>query len=45
MAFPPVACLKNDYIFVDFRVTVKFPEALRQIKEQHSKVKFWNWGP
>ena len=24
---------------------VKLSEALRQVKKQHFKVKFWNWGP
>ena len=27
------------------RPTLHFSEDLRQVKEQHFQVTFWNWGP
>ena len=32
-------------LFAHFRVTVIIFKPPRQVKKQHFKVKFWNWGP
>ena len=34
-------------MFLGFRITVqaKFAEALRRVKKQQIKLKFWIWGP
>ena len=32
------------FVYVHFKVTVKFSESLRQAKKQHFTMKFWNWG-
>ena len=38
---------KNFVMFLGFRITVqaKFAEALRRVKKQQIKLKFWIWGP
>ena len=52
-SFKPLSCLvqatkalKNVIgAILGYRSQSKFYAALRQVKKQHFKVKFWNWGP
>ena len=35
----------KSFVCVHFRVIIKIPEALRQVKKRHFKEKIWTGGP
>ena len=37
--------LLKSFVCVHFRVIIKIPEALRQVKKRHFKEKIWTGGP